>query len=146
MSDHERIWLQAADDAAEYGRLWSQNKVWPDHPDDSEPTEYVRADLMRAVTDASENLLIAVGMGWDLDGVIDAAIEANKRAIRALAQKGKDEAVGDAIGSAWDLSDETKAQIAAIEANRATAAKNADKPMFQNYGAGALAQKEGKDA
>lgn len=46
MSDHERIWLQAAEDAAEYGRLWSQDKVWPDHPDDSEPTEYVRADLV----------------------------------------------------------------------------------------------------
>lgn len=66
-------------------------------------------------------------------------------AIRALAQKGKDEAVGDAIGSAWELSDETKAQIAAIDANRASAARNADKPMFQNYGAGSVAQKEGKD-
>lgn len=67
--------------------------------------------------------------------------------IRAFAQKGKDEAVGDVIGSAWDLSDETKAQIAAIDANRANAARNADKPTFQNYGAGSLSQKEaGKDA
>jgi len=53
------------------------------------------------------------------------------------------EAVGAVIGSAWELSDETKAQMAAIDANRANAARNADKPMFQNYGAGSLVQKEG---
>jgi len=47
MSDHERIWLQAADDAApDTGRVWCQDKVWPDGPEDTEPTEYVRADLL----------------------------------------------------------------------------------------------------
>jgi len=28
------------------GRLWCQEKVWPDDPADGEPTEYVRADLV----------------------------------------------------------------------------------------------------
>lgn len=46
MSDHERIWLQHPDDEDEsVGRLWCQDKVWPDTPEDGEPTEYVRADL-----------------------------------------------------------------------------------------------------
>lgn len=39
---------------------------------------------LREVTNASENLLIAVGMGWDLDGVTDAAIEANKLGLATL--------------------------------------------------------------
>lgn len=48
MSDHERIWLQNAEDAkhALEGRLWCQDKVWPGSPEDGEPTEYVRADLV----------------------------------------------------------------------------------------------------
>lgn len=46
-TDHERIWLQNAKDAEHQaeGRLWCQDKVWPDDPEDGEPTEYVRADL-----------------------------------------------------------------------------------------------------
>ena len=47
-ADHERIWLQNAEDAAAIGasREWSSAPVWPDDPEDSEPTEYVRADLV----------------------------------------------------------------------------------------------------
>lgn len=45
--DHERIWLQNAEDADAWGdgRLWCPDKVWPDDSEDGEPTEYVRADL-----------------------------------------------------------------------------------------------------
>ncbi len=47
MSDHPRIWLQSAADAKlqDEGRMWCQDKVWPDDPYDGDPTEYVRADL-----------------------------------------------------------------------------------------------------
>lgn len=46
MSDHERIWLQNADDARATGdRLWCQDKVWPECDEQQEPTEYIRADL-----------------------------------------------------------------------------------------------------
>jgi hypothetical protein len=53
MSDHERIWLQHPDDAEgqETGRMWCQDKVWPNDPEDGEPTEYVRADLYFAALD-----------------------------------------------------------------------------------------------
>jgi len=47
MADHERIWLQHSDDAADAeGRMWCCDKVWPLDPEDGEPTEYVRADLL----------------------------------------------------------------------------------------------------
>src|SRR5690242_18331148 len=40
MSEHERIWLEAAPGSdEEYGRQWCQHNVWPDG------VEYVRADL-----------------------------------------------------------------------------------------------------
>lgn len=50
-ADHERIWLQNADDAKHQGegRMWCQDKVWPDDGEDGEPTEYVRADLFAAL-------------------------------------------------------------------------------------------------
>ena len=49
--DHERIWLQHPDDPGlSEGRCWCQDKVWPDGPDDGEPTEYIRRDLFDAVT------------------------------------------------------------------------------------------------
>jgi hypothetical protein len=49
--DPERIWLQAAVDADPHeGRQWCQDKVWPDNDEDSEPVEYVRADLFAALT------------------------------------------------------------------------------------------------
>lgn len=45
-SDPERIWLQNAEDARAIGdRLWCADKVWPECPEQQEPTEYVRADL-----------------------------------------------------------------------------------------------------
>jgi hypothetical protein len=49
-TDHERIWLQNAEDAKhqDQGRLWCENKVWPVDPEEGEPTEYVRADLFDA--------------------------------------------------------------------------------------------------
>jgi hypothetical protein len=49
-ADHERIWLQNAEDAREQdtGRMWCEDKVWPDDGEDGEPTEYVRADLYEA--------------------------------------------------------------------------------------------------
>lgn len=47
--DHERIWLQSAADANDTeGRMWCQDKVWPESVEDHEPTEYVRADLYAA--------------------------------------------------------------------------------------------------
>jgi hypothetical protein len=50
-NDHERIWLQNAKDALnqDTGRMWCEDKVWPDDAEDGEPTEYVRADLYEAV-------------------------------------------------------------------------------------------------
>jgi hypothetical protein len=46
MSDPDRIWLQNAEDARAIGdRLWCADKVWPECPEQNEPTEYVRADL-----------------------------------------------------------------------------------------------------
>ncbi len=54
-NEPERIWLQAAADADPgIGRQWCEHKVWPDSVDDSEPTEYVRADLCRAGQSASD--------------------------------------------------------------------------------------------
>lgn len=49
VADHERIWLEPL--APQYGhdgRLWCQNKVWPQYEGEPEPTEYVRADLYAA--------------------------------------------------------------------------------------------------
>lgn len=70
MSDHERIWLQAAVDADQSsGRMWCQDKVWPDDAEDSEPTEYVRADLFAALQSENARLReamdIAVSRGCD---------------------------------------------------------------------------------
>ncbi|MCA1490148.1 hypothetical protein I6F11_04340 [Ensifer sp. NBAIM29] len=44
----ERIWLQSHQDTTAVGedRLWCQDKVWPNGPDDHEPIEYIRADLV----------------------------------------------------------------------------------------------------
>ncbi|WP_269275971.1 hypothetical protein [Sinorhizobium psoraleae] len=52
MVDPERIWLQSHQDTTALGedRLWCQDKVWPNGPEDHEPTEYVRADLYAALT------------------------------------------------------------------------------------------------
>ena len=49
--DHERIWLQNKEDAKHQceGRVWCQDKVWPNEPEEGEPTEYVRADLYAAL-------------------------------------------------------------------------------------------------
>ncbi len=46
--DHPRIWLQNAADAEAAGeeRRWCQDKAWPSHEFDGEPTEYVRADIV----------------------------------------------------------------------------------------------------
>lgn len=49
-ADHERIWLQNANDAHGCeGRLWCQDKVWPEDDEQGEPTEYVRADLFHEI-------------------------------------------------------------------------------------------------
>lgn len=57
VDDHERIWLQHPSDMdPEYGRLWCQDKTWPNGPDESEPTEYVRADLFDALTEERDRL------------------------------------------------------------------------------------------
>src|SRR4030095_1904517 len=45
--DHERIWLQNANDAGDEGRMWCEDKVWPNGPEEGEPTEYMRADLIK---------------------------------------------------------------------------------------------------
>ena len=46
--DHERIWLQNEKDgeASGEGRMWCEDKVWPETELCGEPTEYVRADLV----------------------------------------------------------------------------------------------------
>lgn len=48
--DPERIWLQNAEDASHNpdGREWAEDKIWPDDPEDGEPVEYIRADLVSA--------------------------------------------------------------------------------------------------
>ncbi len=58
--DPERIWLQNAEDASHTpeGRLWAEDKVWPDDPEDGEPVEYIRADLVSAaLTEARREVL-----------------------------------------------------------------------------------------
>lgn len=92
MSDHERIWLQASEDAKHQaeGRLWCQDKVWPDDPEDGDPTEYVRADLYAALE--AENARLAERVHY-AEGTADANIkradevEADREALRvALAE------------------------------------------------------------
>lgn len=58
LKDHERIWLQNAEDGKRSGegRMWCADKIWPDHPEDGEPTEYVRADLHAALEAEVERL------------------------------------------------------------------------------------------
>ncbi|TGQ11186.1 hypothetical protein EN858_14785 [Mesorhizobium sp. M4B.F.Ca.ET.215.01.1.1] len=52
MPDHERIWLESEKTADRYtGRMWCEDKVWPDDDSDGEPTEYVRSDLYAALLD-----------------------------------------------------------------------------------------------
>lgn len=78
MSDHERIWLQNAEDAKHTleGRLWCQDKVWPNDPGDGEPTEYVRADLVAVVrAEARREALeeaATVAAGWETTAADDA--------------------------------------------------------------------------
>jgi Arc/MetJ family transcription regulator len=53
----ERIWLQSYEDtqALDQDRLWCEDKVWPENPDDHEPTQYVRIDLFNsAISTARE--------------------------------------------------------------------------------------------
>ncbi|WP_315833958.1 hypothetical protein [Bradyrhizobium prioriisuperbiae] len=54
LSDPEHIWLQNDNDAIHqgYGRMWCENKVWPEDPEDGEPTKYVRADIAADTIDA----------------------------------------------------------------------------------------------
>jgi hypothetical protein len=67
--DHERIWLQAEQDAdPDMGRMWCQDKVWPDPENglEGEPTEYRLAadyDLLKAENDrlAAENERLRAG-------------------------------------------------------------------------------------
>lgn len=65
-ADHERIWLEPPPGGSE-GRLWCQDKVWPENEGDPEPIEYVRADihqsevvgLMKTMAAYSERALAA---------------------------------------------------------------------------------------
>jgi len=54
-ADHEFIWLQNAEDGKHNsdGRLWCEDKIWPDKPEDGEPTKYIRADLVDAAIQAA---------------------------------------------------------------------------------------------
>jgi len=84
MGDHKRIWLQHPDDAdLSTGRLWCQDKVWPDQSGGKEPTEYVRADLVAGLYGALEDiadLLERVGDSRKDAWAIDAARSALTRA------------------------------------------------------------------
>jgi len=51
--DHEFIWLQNAEDANSDGRLWCEDKIWPDEPEEGEPTKYIRADLVATAIQAA---------------------------------------------------------------------------------------------
>lgn len=58
MADHARIWLQnTADIDPGTGRLWCEDKVWPESPEEGEPTEYVRADIAADLAEALEALM-----------------------------------------------------------------------------------------
>lgn len=54
----ERIWLQSAEDAKHQceGRMWCEDKVWPENVDQHEPTEYVRADIAASLQEQVETL------------------------------------------------------------------------------------------
>lgn len=64
--DHERIWLQSADDAAAIGanREWCSAPVWPDDPGDSEPTEYVRSDLIATARTEARKAALEEAAAW----------------------------------------------------------------------------------
>jgi hypothetical protein len=89
MSDPERIWLQNADDARAIGegRLWCEDKVWPECPEQNEPTEYVRADLHakleRELAEAREFRAILEG---HLAAAIDDYNDARRQAFEDAAQ------------------------------------------------------------
>lgn len=57
----ERIWLQNAKDAdPAIGRLWCEDKVWPDNDEDGEPTEYVLASSVRNLSSSVKALLESI--------------------------------------------------------------------------------------
>lgn len=62
--DHARIWLEPRSPDDRYGsdgRTWCQDKVWPEHEGQPEPTEYVRADIGAG---HRENLLREEALSW----------------------------------------------------------------------------------
>lgn len=97
--DHERIWLQNAEDAAAIGasREWCSAPVWPDDPEDSEPTEYVRADLVAAARAEArraaleEAAKVAEEWSYTRSGGGDNAFENIAAAIRALIERESEE-------------------------------------------------------
>jgi hypothetical protein len=105
MSDHERIWLQNANDAKQHseGRLWCEDKVWPDDPEDGEPTEYVRADIAAATIerltrerDEFRGKLAETCGKWQ-------ASEIRAEAELAKAQQERDEERDAAGKASWDI-------------------------------------------
>ena len=47
-ADHREIWLQADDEDwidPSVGRMWCEDKIWPDNEGEPEPVRYVRGDL-----------------------------------------------------------------------------------------------------
>lgn len=56
MIDHERIWLEPEPPSdPDYGCMWCQDNVWGD-----EATEYVRADILDAITIAISDYRIGM--------------------------------------------------------------------------------------
>ena len=84
-TDHERIWLQNPNDAApETGRLWCQDKVWPESSEEGEPTEYVRADLYDALQAERDELDFLLHEGGTMEEQLSKA-EAERDEARARA-------------------------------------------------------------
>ena len=66
MTEHERIWLQNADDPGNEGRLLVRGQGMADDPEDGEPTEYVRADLYEKALAENERLRVRLKEATDL--------------------------------------------------------------------------------
>lgn len=87
-ADHPRIWLEPRSPDDRYGsdgRTWCQDKVWPEHEGQPEPTEYVRADIG---ADHRETLLREEALSWrrTAERCKTEATAAEARALRAESQ------------------------------------------------------------
>ena len=85
MSAPERIWLQ---DAGDYDNTAQFEVTWCAEPQDDADTEYIRADLVQTLVEASKGLLFAHDHGNGLEGWHNTR-ERMRAALRAIGEGGE---------------------------------------------------------